>query len=168
VVLKEQVTGDKENELSLVCEFLTSQLVKRRMITADALHTQPAFCFMVTRWEGDFVLIAKQNQPTLYGDLHLFFTEPPADCQDWRMAHTVDKGHGRLERRELVASTELNDFLHKDWPQVAQVFQLRRIVQEKGHIRTEVVYGISSLTPAQASPEHLLALVRAHWAIEIV
>jgi len=37
-----------------------------------------------------------------------FGVEPPADCQDWRTARTVDKGHGRLEIREVVASTALS------------------------------------------------------------
>jgi hypothetical protein len=44
-------------------------------------------------------------------DLRLFFNEPPADCRDWRQAQTWNKGHGRLERRDLIASTELNEFL---------------------------------------------------------
>lgn len=78
----------------------------------------------------------------------------------------MDKGHGRLERRELTATTELNDFLHTDWLQVAQAFQLRRMVQEKGQTRTETIYGITSLPPMQASPERLLALVRSHWTME--
>ncbi len=32
--------------------------------------------------------------------------------------------------------------------------------------RTELVYGVTSLSPAQASPARLLALVCAHWTIE--
>jgi predicted transposase YbfD/YdcC len=166
VLLKEQVTGEKQNELSIVSEFLTPCLVKGRILTADALHTQHVFCFSVTRWEGDYVLIAKGNQPTLSDDVRLFFAEPPVDCRDWRRARSVDKGHGRLEIRELLASTELNDFLGKEWAGVAQVFQLTRTVQEKGKTRTEVVSGITSLSPSQASAKRLLELVRAHWAIE--
>ena len=78
LILKEQVTGEKQNELSIVSEFLTPVLVKGRIISADALHTQHAFCFTVTRWDGDYVLIAKDNQATLADDLRLFFTEPEA------------------------------------------------------------------------------------------
>ena len=52
VLLKEQVTGEKQNELSIVSQFLTPVLVKGRIISADAMHTQLAFCFSVTRWEG--------------------------------------------------------------------------------------------------------------------
>ena len=166
VLLKEQVTGEKQNELSIVSQFLTPLLVKGRIISANALHTQHAFCFTVTRWDGDFVLIAKDNQATLADDLRLFFTEPPHDCRDWRTARTVNKGHGRLEIRELVASTELNEFLGGQWAGVAQVFQLTRTVYEDGHMRREVVYGITSLSPTRASAARLLALVRAHWRIE--
>jgi DDE_Tnp_1-associated/Transposase DDE domain len=111
VLLKEQVTGEKQNELSIVSQVLTPVLVKGRIISADALHTQCAFCFSVKRWEGDYVLIAKGNQATLADDLRLFFEDPPTDCRDWHQARTVNKGHGRLEIRELVASTELNEFL---------------------------------------------------------
>ena len=166
VLLKEQVTGEKQNELSIVAQFLTPLLVQGRIISADALHTQCAFCWQVRRWEGDYVLIVKGNQPSLHDDLELFFREPPADCRDWRSARTVDKGHGRLEIRELVVSTELNDFLAGQWAGVAQVFRLTRTVKEDGQTRTEVVYGITSLSPKLASPERLLQLVRAHWAIE--
>jgi hypothetical protein len=98
--------------------------------------------------------------------LQLFFEEPPVDCRDWRTARTIDKGHGRVEIRELVASTELNDFLTGQWAGVAQVFRLTRTVHEDGKTRTEVVYGMTSLSPARASAARLLELVRDHWAIE--
>jgi predicted transposase YbfD/YdcC len=166
VLLKEQVTGEKQNELSIVSAFLTPLLVKGRIISADALHTQHAFCFQVKRWDGDYVLIAKGNQSILHDDLRLFFSEPPTDCRDWRTARTVNKGHGRLEIRELVSSTELNEFLAGQWAGVAQVFRLTRTVIEDGKTRTEVVYGITSLSPTHASGQRLLDLVRDHWAIE--
>jgi predicted transposase YbfD/YdcC len=166
VLLKEQVTGEKQNELSIVSQFLIPLLVKGRIISADALHTQHAFCFAVTRWEGDYLLIAKGNQATLVDDLQLFFAEPPTDCRDWRTARSVNKGHGRLEIRELVASTELADFLTPQWAGVAQVFRLTRTVHEDGQTRIEVVYGITSLSPEEASAARLLEVVRAHWSIE--
>ncbi len=150
LVLKEQVVGDKENELSIVSQFLTPLWVKGRVISADALHTQHPFCTEVTYGGGYFLLVAKGNQSTLRDDLHLFFSEPPPDCQDWRTARTCDKGHGRLEIRELVASTELNDFLADKWTGVAQVFRLVRTVTKKGQTREEVVYGLTALSPAQA------------------
>lgn len=60
----------------------------------------------------------------------------------------------------------MNDYLA--FPHVGQVFCLRRTttVLATGSTRTETVYGVTSLPPAQASPARLLALVRAHWTIE--
>jgi predicted transposase YbfD/YdcC len=166
LVLKEQVVGEKENELSIVSQFLSPVWIKGRIISADALHTQHTFCSEVTHGGGYFLLVAKGNQPTLRDDLQLFFSEPPADCQDWRQARTVDKGHGRLEIREVEASTELNEFLADKWTGVAQVFRLVRTVTKKGKTSEEIVYGLTALSPGQASAENLLALVRQHWAIE--
>lgn len=166
IVLKEQIVAEKENELSRIEEFLAPQWMQGRIVSADALHTQHAFCLGVTGAHGDYVLVAKGNQATLESDLRLFFTEPPVDCRDWRTAQTCEKGHGRLQWRELIASTELNEFLARSWSGVAQVFCLRRRVEKPLYCTQEVVYGITSLTPAQADPQRLLALVRAHWAIE--
>jgi hypothetical protein len=55
-----------------------------------------------------------------------------------------------------------------DWPYIGQVFRLERETRIviSGRVRHAVVYGITSLTSAQASPAHLLELVRRHWAIE--
>lgn len=98
--------------------------------------------------------------------MRLFFTEPPPDCRDWRQGHTWSKGHGRLERRELVASTELKEFLAIAWPGVEQVFCLRRTVEHRGQVRCQTVYGITSLSPKRACAAQLLELVRAHLRIE--
>ena len=166
IVLHEQIVAEKENELSRIQEFLTQEWMVGRIVSADALHTQHAFCRGVTEVDGDYVLVAKGNQATLEENLHLFFTEPPADCRDWRTAQTCEKGHGRLAWRDLVASTELNEFLATPWSGVAQVFCLRRRVEKPLYCTQQVIYGITSLTPAQASPERLLELIRAHWAIE--
>jgi hypothetical protein len=52
LLLKEQVTAEKQNELSIVSQFLTPLWVRGRILSADALHTQHAFCTCVKRWQG--------------------------------------------------------------------------------------------------------------------
>jgi predicted transposase YbfD/YdcC len=76
----------------------------------------------------------------------------------------VDKGHGRVERRTLTSTTALNAYL--DWPGVGQVFRLVRERTTGGATTTEVAYGITSLTRAQADAGRLLTLTRDHWGIE--
>jgi predicted transposase YbfD/YdcC len=55
-----------------------------------------------------------------------------------------------------------------DFPHVGQVFCIRREVThlKKKKDTCETAYGITSLTPLQASPERLLKLNRMHWGIE--
>ena len=52
VILKEQITGEKQNDLSIVSQFLNPTLVKGRILSADARPSQHLFSFTVTRWEG--------------------------------------------------------------------------------------------------------------------
>ena len=92
---------------------------------------------------------------------------PPSGWTLFPPAHTdLDKGHGRVEMRAIWTSTALNGYLA--FPAVGQVFCLRRTttVVATAATRTETVYGVTSLPPAQVTPAQLLALVRAHWTIE--
>ena len=58
----------------------------------------------------------------------------------------------------------LNAYL--DWPEVGQVFRVRRERTIGGHQTVEEVYGITSLKRSQADARELLRLVRQHWGIE--
>lgn len=166
IVLKEAIVAEKANELTHMTSFLTPVLLQGRIISADALYTQHRFCQEVMAAGADYLLVAKHNQPTLYDDLSLFFHEPPLDCLDWRTTTSWNKGYGRLEHRQLWASTELNDWFARDWFGVAQVFCLRRRVEHPLKCTQQIIYGITSLPPAQADPTRLLELNREHWSIE--
>jgi len=69
-----------------------------------------------------------------------------------------NKGHGRLEKREIWTSTQMNGFFEKDWPGIAQVWKIKRTVKEKGEERVEVVYGMTNLSRKKANAERLLQL----------
>jgi hypothetical protein len=77
---------------------------------------------------------------------------------------TVDKGHGRRERRTLKATTALNEYL--DWPGVAQVGQVETEVVKDGKTTQEIRYFITSSSRAVAGAALLLKWVRGHWSIE--
>ena len=81
-----------------------------------------------------------------------------------RVATTIDKGHGRLEKRTIRTTTVLTK--HQDWEGLKQGFQLIRERTENGNKTVEVVHGITSLSPEEAPPLRLLQLTRGHWGIE--
>jgi predicted transposase YbfD/YdcC len=142
------------------------------VLTGDALYCHADLCATVRDAGGDYLLIVKENQATLLRALATLFASrtdaalraASLPAWDMRGATSVDKGHGRLEMRQLVASTELNDYL--DWPGVGQVFMVERRWQERGADKQAVRYGITSLPPAVADAARLLTLVRGHWQIE--
>jgi predicted transposase YbfD/YdcC len=76
-----------------------------------------------------------------------------------------DKGHGRIEWRQLEASTALAGYL--DWPGAARVCRIERRRRIGSKESAEVVHAITSLGPERATAAaDLLALSRAHWEIE--
>jgi predicted transposase YbfD/YdcC len=159
---------EKENEISALKPLLTPQLVKGRIFTLDAMHTQRASCAPIHWFAGYYLLIAKDNQPTLHEDIADLFEDATPDRRCWKYAETWDKGHGRLEHRQITCSPDLNGWFGNHWEGVEQVFRLERTVRllRTGQVRHEVVYGLSNLSLSQAPAPRMLALIRGHWAIE--
>jgi predicted transposase YbfD/YdcC len=81
-----------------------------------------------------------------------------------RTARTVEKGHGRLEKRTITVSSMLADYI--TWPELAQVFQLESQRTNALGTTTEVRYGVTSLPAHLAAPKRLLDLTCGHWGIE--
>ena len=140
-----------------------------RVMTGDALFCQRHRCTQLRAAGGDYLLLVKEHQPTLYHDLALLFDPPaagpsPLPLLDRREAVTLEQGHGRThDRRHRLAATDRTRYL--DWPGLAQVFRLERTWRVRGQDKRAVRYGITSLPPAAAAAR-LLARKRGHWGIE--
>src|SRR5262249_28266567 len=108
VVLFQVNVQAKQNEISALKPLLTPSFIKGTIFTLDALHTQTQLCATIDRFGGFYILLAKDNQPSLAADLAAFFAEPPSD---WRCdeAQSWDKAHGRLEHRHILSSPQLNE-----------------------------------------------------------
>ncbi len=171
-VLYQVEVASKENEISAAPRVLKCLDLRGKVVTGDAMLAQRELSQQIVDAGGDYVWTAKDNQSALRQDIALRFQpEQPvkgfgAALQEFRTAQTVNKGHGREERRTLTASTELQGYL--DWPTVAQVLKLERHIKRTADDKTsrEAVYGITSLSPEQAGPACLLELNRRHWGIE--
>lgn len=75
------------------------------------------------------------------------------------------KGHGRVERRMLLALPV--DEAAVNWPGAKQVVLLRRQRQEGKKPAVEEYHcGITSCSPQEASASQLLDAIREHWGIE--
>jgi predicted transposase YbfD/YdcC len=175
VLAQEEIVGDAEKaeaELTVAPRLIARIDWHARVLTGDALFCQRNLCGQVCDAGGDYLVIVKENQPRLHRDIATLFASRAdaalraASLPAWDMRATtsVDKGHGRVEVRHLIASTALNDYL--DWPGLGQVFMVARHWREQGQGKQAVRYGITSLPPTVADAARLLVLVRGHWQIE--
>jgi predicted transposase YbfD/YdcC len=160
----EQGTDKAEAELTVAPRVIADLDWHNRVLTGDALYCQRDLCQQILASGGDYLLTVKANQPTLYQRLWRTFLPDARPLLDRRETRTVNKGHGRIEIRHLVATAD--PLALPDWPGVAQLFQLERIWWEKGHRKQQVRYGITSLPSSCGPPARLLQLRRQHWLIE--
>ena len=133
-----------------------------RTVTGDALYCQRSLCRQIRDAGGDYLVIVKENQPTLLADIQLLFAAPPPG-ERFARATQQDRGHGRQEWRQLWASTALTGYL--DWPAAGQVGRVERVVRQGTRRGGETRAFITSLGPEVDAPQ-LLRLVRGHWRIE--
>jgi len=163
----------KENEIVVAPKILQQVNLSGVIVIGDAMHAQREASTQVVEADGDYIWTIKGNQARTEWAIQKLFVHEVCNLKQGaplsshcRMKTEVRKGHGRIEKRTIMVSTELNDYL--DWPYVAQVFRIEREVWHQKHQgRTrQIVYGLTSLTPKRASPQRLLNLTRAYWGIE--
>ena len=117
-------TGAKEDaEAAVLRRCLEPWRNTGRCVIADALHTQRATAQHILDCGLHYILTVKGNQPTLQEQLR----------DDYHWAHTErsasDLGHGRIERRTIQVSPEL------DCPWLAFPG-----VRHAAHLTREVIY----------------------------
>lgn len=173
LVLAEAEVDRKENEIVVAPKILKQVNLQGAIVIGDAMHAQRDTSEQIVADGGDFIWTIKGNQARTHWAIERLFVHEVCNLRQGaslskhcQMVSQVNKGHGRIEKRTIMVSTELNDYL--DWPHLAQVFCIERIIwheKYKGRTR-QVIYGLTSLTPAEASPDRLLTLVRQYWGIE--
>lgn len=172
VVLAQVAVEAKHNEIVAAPVLLEKLDLKDRVVCGDAMHTQRDLSVQIMAAGGDYLWFLKDNQPTTLADVQQFFVAPRV-APGWRhptlprqTAETVQKGHGRIEKRCLTSMVDEQGFL--DWPGARQVFMLEREVTDagSGQTRYETVYGLTSCSPAKANAAQLLHWTQAYWAIE--
>lgn len=167
-VVRQREVAAKSNEIPAAPQLLAGLDLTGVVVTMDALLTQRAIAAQIRRQRGHYLMVAKENQPTLHAAIARIFTE---GVIPWPTDHaaqhtTVERGHGRVETRTLERTAALNDYL--DWPDVGQV--LRRTYHavncQTGAVWQEVHYGLTSLPAATSTPAQVERLWRGHWTIE--
>src|SRR5215471_942905 len=81
------------------------------VVSGDALFAHRNLSLQIVQAHGDYLWVVKANQEGLYDEIQTLFepvvTRPgwSAPPMDFRTAQTVEKGHGRLEKRAITVSS---------------------------------------------------------------
>jgi predicted transposase YbfD/YdcC len=172
IVLGQVAVDTKENEIVAAPLLLGALDLQDKIVIGDAMHSQRALSKQISKAEGDFIWLIKENQPSVLEEIEFLFAPKTPTVlggylpDDFTVYKQTEKGHGRLERRKITVSSELKDYTK--WPSLEQVFRLERerINLSTGEIEREVVYGLTSLSREEASARELFGYVRAYWGIE--
>ena len=160
-VLAQVEVASKGSEIGAFMTVLDRVDLHGCVVTADALHTQSTHAHYLHRHGGHYVLTVKGNQPTLRARCAAL---PWSQVPTAHVEH--DKGHGRREQRTLQVITAVRPRL--PFPHACQIARVvrdsRRGPAGEAHLQIEFV--ITDLTPEQADPAQLAALIRGHWGIE--
>ena len=163
-------TEEKSNEITAIPRLLELLDLKGCIVTIDAMGCQKEIAQGILDREADYLLAVKENQGRLYQDIRDLFEAGDGSGLEGLphdYATTLNKGHGRIERREcwVISDPACLEYLStgRDWP------GLRSVVKVVGRRETDTGttvhsrYYISSLA---APAEQMLRAARAHWSIE--
>lgn len=168
MVLGQVATDDKSNEITAIPRLLKLIDISNAVVTIDAMGCQKDIAETIIDHGGDYVLQLKGNQGGLHAETVTLFEQCLRDdCLgiEHTTARTLNKGHGRLERRMIWATEDVSWFAERDkWKGLRSLIRVQCERTVDGQTSCEDHYYLSSL-PAD-DPTKLLSYVRGHWSVE--
>lgn len=166
LVLGQVKVDEKSNEITALPTLLKNLDISGATVTADAIHTQRKTAELIVGKGANYLLALKGNRSTLHDEVALFFEQTPKAFQkSLRYHEALDAGHGRIERREICATDQI-DWLktNHDFPHLASIVKVTSTRIDVTGESKEHRYYISS--HAHKDAERFGHFIRAHWGIE--
>ena len=170
VALGQVKTDDRSNEITAIPKLLKALEIKGCIVTIDAMGCQKKIARQVVKQGADYVLAVKKNQPQLWDDIVGAF-EYGERTRFATIEHdvfeTVNKGHGRVERRRYWATSAPSVVGHAndrgEWANMNGAAMTESTRWADGKTTVHRRYFITSL-PARA--DRIPGAVREHWGVE--
>ena len=163
-------TEEKSNEITAIRRLMEMLELSGCIVTIDAMGCQKEIAREIVGRGADYLLAVKENQGQLYRDVRDLFEAGDGTGLDglpYDYATTLNKGHGRIERRECWAIDDpaCLEYLSTagEWAGLRSVVKVECRRETATGTTVQARYYISSL---EASAERQLAAARGHWSIE--
>jgi predicted transposase YbfD/YdcC len=165
--LGQVAVAEKSNEITAIPKLLELIDVSGALVTIDAMGCQKEIAAKIRERGGDYVLVVKDNQPTLLAEIEACFKRAfENDFAELRHSqHTTnDRGHGRLETRHYTVIVDPPGLSHADqWDELRVIGMCYRERTVGDKTSTEANYFIGSRV---ASAKVYGRVLRGHWGIE--
>ncbi|MBA2652638.1 MAG: ISAs1 family transposase [Tatlockia sp.] len=170
VVLGQEKTAEKSNEITAIPELLNSLAIKGCIITIDAMGCQKDIAEQIVKQKGDYLLALKGNQGNFHEEVVSFLTlakEANFKNVEYDFYEEIDAGHGRIETRRAYAVDFKKYKKHipegLKWKKLTSVVMVETIREGRDFKTFDTRFYISS---CEASAKPLLQASRKHWAVE--
>jgi predicted transposase YbfD/YdcC len=169
LVLAQLATEEKSNEITAIPVLLRQLALAGCIVTIDAMGTQTKIAAQIIEQEGDYALALKDNQGNLFDEVKATFALAEKDGfvgMQEKSVRLVEKGHGRLEKREYwtISQPDILAYLDPEqkWKGLAGIGMVRSERQIKDEVSRETRYFLLSFP----SVKTFATAVRSHWGIE--
>lgn len=174
MVVGQMKTDEKSNEITAIPELLEQLMIKNCIVTIDAMGAQKKIVSqIVEKNKADYVITLKGNQGTLHKEVQQYFTVAE---QSWKLHdtqgqaisvhHTVEQGHGRMEKRTYYYATDLGNIkATDDWIKLTGIGMVKREtpkISDPTKTTTETAYYIGSVD----NVSDFARAARKHWGVE--
>ena len=167
ISLGQVVVDAKSNEITAIPKLLKLLEISGSVVTIDAMGCQTTIAETIIARGADYVLAAKDNQPTLSAGITAhFFDHMEDDFARINISQyeTTERGHGRDEHRTYIvcdAPADLPDGAR--WKNLKRIGMAISATIRDGKPTDDVRYYILS---KKMSARSFGAAVRGHWGIE--
>lgn len=128
VVLAQVPVSTAGSEVSAAPVLLATLDWRGIVVSGEAKFASRALSLKIVQAKADYLWIIKENQKQMDQAIQTLF-EPQSSRPGWsaprtdfRSASSLDKGHGRLEKRHITVSSLRA--CYSQWPALWQVFKL--------------------------------------------
>lgn len=159
-------TDEESNEITAIPRLLDMLCLEGATVTIDAAGCQRKISQRIAEKGGDYGICLKGNQGELHADVRLYLDDAiDRGSKELDSYETVDKGHGRIERRKVWATKDVEWLSTRHgWPGLASIAAVEARVKAKDGSRLERRYFIGSFRGEVAQRFGVLA--RNHWSVE--
>lgn len=166
--LGQVATAAKSNEITAIPELLELLDLHGAIVTIDAMGCQKDIASKIVDRGGNYLLVAKDNQPTLVDNIRKAVgeaLETNFHGRRYDQFSTEDKGHGRVEKRHYTILIDPPGIDPKEeWKDlrvVGMVVRERQVGEAEPTM--EASYFISNIVK---SAKTYAKVLRNHWGIE--